>query len=252
MKLTKLQDKWAAGQPGLNGWCSIPSTVTAEIMSLYDFDSLTIDLQHGLVDYQTALSMLQAMTASGITPLARAPWNEPGIIMKLLDAGCLGIICPMINTAEDAKTFVDTTRYAPQGSRSSGPTRAILIHGSDYHHQANDTIVSLAMIETVEALGNVDAICATDGLTGLYVGPSDLAVSMGHNPGLDRTEPDVDEAIGKILDTAKKHGRKAGIHCGTPEYLKAAYARGFDFATLASDVRMIGQAIGMNVNAVRD
>ncbi|MGB1400023.1 MAG: 2,4-dihydroxyhept-2-ene-1,7-dioic acid aldolase, partial [Candidatus Puniceispirillaceae bacterium] len=83
------------------------------------------------------------------------------------------------------------------------------------------------------------------------VGPSDLAVSMGHNPGLDRTEPDVDEAIGKILATAKKHGRKVGIHCGTPEYLKAAYARGFDFATLASDVRMIGQAIGMNVNAVR-
>ena len=106
-------------------------------------------------------------------------------------------------------------------------------------------------IETVEALGNVDAICATDGLTGLYVGPSDLAVSMGHNPGLDRTAPDVDEAIGKILATAKKHGRKVGIHCGTPEYLKAAYARGFDFATLASDVRMIGQAIGMNVNAVR-
>ena len=82
MKLTKLQDKWAAGGNGLNGWCSIPSSVTAEIMAGYDFDSLTIDLQHGLVDYQTALTMLQAMTASGITPMARVPWNEPGIIMK--------------------------------------------------------------------------------------------------------------------------------------------------------------------------
>ena len=99
MKLTKLQDKWAAGGNGLNGWCSIPSSVTAEIMAGYDFDSLTIDLQHGLVDYQTALTMLQAMTASGITPMARVPWNEPGIIMKLLDGGALGIICPMVNTA---------------------------------------------------------------------------------------------------------------------------------------------------------
>ena len=110
MKLTKLQDKWAAGGNGLNGWCSIPSSVTAEIMAGYDFDSLTIDLQHGLVDYQTALTMLQAMTASGITPMARVPWNEPGIIMKLLDGGALGIICPMVNTPEDAQAFVGAMR----------------------------------------------------------------------------------------------------------------------------------------------
>ena len=251
MKLTKLHDRWAAGKPALNGWCSIPSTVTAEIMSNHDYDSLTIDLQHGLVDYQTALTMLQAMNASGITPMARVPWNEPGIIMKLLDAGCLGIICPMINTAEDAAAFVGAMRYAPDGYRSSGPTRAIMVHGADYHHQANETLVSMAMIETVEAFGNVDAICATEGLTGLYVGPSDLAVSMGHNPGLDRQEEDVDAAIGKILETAKKHGLKAGIHCGSPDYLKSAYERGFDFVTIASDIRLIGQAIAMNINAIR-
>ncbi len=251
MKLTKLQDNWAKGGNGLNGWCSIPSTVTAEIMAGYDYDSLTIDLQHGLVDYQTALSMLQAINGSGITPMARVPWNEPGIIMKMLDAGCLGIICPMINTPEEAKAFVGAMNYAPVGYRSSGPTRAILVHGPNYHHEANDTLVSLAMIETVEALENVDAICATEGLTGLYVGPSDLAVSMGHNPGLDRTEKDVDAAIGKILETAKKHGKKAGIHCGSPDYVKSAYARGFSFATIASDIRLIGQAIGQNVSAIK-
>ncbi len=251
MKLTKLQDRWATGKPALNGWCSIPSSVTAEIMANHDYDSLTIDLQHGLVDYQTALSMLQAMNASGITPMARVPWNEPGIIMKLLDAGCLGIICPMINTAEDAAAFVGAMRYSPDGYRSSGPTRAIMVHGADYHHQANETLVSMAMIETVEAFGNVEAICATEGLSGLYVGPSDLAVSMGHGPGLDRKEEDVDAAIGKILETAKKHGLKAGIHCGSPDYLKSAYDRGFDFATIASDIRLIGQAISMNINAIR-
>ena len=183
--------------------------------------------------------------------MARVPWNEPGIIMKLLDAGCLGIICPMINTAEDAAAFVGAMRYAPDGYRSSGPTRAIMVHGAHYHHQANETLVSMAMIETVEAFGNVEAICATEGLSGLYVGPSDLAVSMGHNPGLDRKEEDVDAAIGKILETAKKHGLKVGIHCGSPDYLKSAYERGFDFATIASDIRLIGQAISMNINAIR-
>ena len=163
MKLTKLHDIWAAGKPAVNGWCSIPSTVTAEMMSLNDFDSLTIDLQHGLVDYQTALTMLQAMNASGITPLARVPWNEPGIIMKLLDAGALGIICPMVNTPEEAQQFVSTMRYAPNGSRSSGPTRAAMIHGANYHFEADDALVSLAMVETVEALENVEKIAATEG-----------------------------------------------------------------------------------------
>lgn len=251
MKLTKLHDRWAAGQNGLNGWCALPCPVTAEIMSLHDYDSLTIDLQHGLVDYQTALSMLQAMTASGITAMARVPWNEPGIIMKLLDAGCLGIICPMVNTAKDAEDFVGAMRYAPNGYRSSGPTRAAMVHGSNYFHEADATLISFAMIETLEALENVEEICAIDGLTGVYIGPSDLSISMGHNPGLDRQEPDVDQAIGKILATAKKHGKRAGIHCSSPEYLKSAYQRGFSFATSLSDIRLLGQAIAQNLKAIR-
>ena len=111
---------------GLNAWCSIPSSVTAEILSGFDFESITIDLQHGLIDYQVALTMLQAISSTNITPLARVPWNEPGIIMKLLDAGALGIICPMINNAEDAKSFVEATKYVPDGYRSSGPTLSLI------------------------------------------------------------------------------------------------------------------------------
>ena len=112
--------------------------------------------------------------------MVRVPWNEPGIIMKSLDAGALGVICPMINTPEDAIEFVATTKYAPVGSRSSGPTRAMMIHGPNYHDEANDNIISLAMIETVEALGNVEKIAATEGLTGIYIGPSDLSLSLIH------------------------------------------------------------------------
>ena len=162
MKQQTLRDCWAKEKGAINAWCSIPSAVTAEMMSMNDFDSITIDMQHGLVDYQVALNMLQVISGSGKTPMVRVPWNEPGIIMKSLDAGALGIICPMINTPDDAIDFVGATRYAPEGHRSSGPTRALMVHGANYHDEANEKIISLAMIETVEALENVDKIAATE------------------------------------------------------------------------------------------
>ena len=198
MKQQTLRNCWENSKGAINAWCSIPNTVTAEMMSMNDFDSITIDMQHGLVDYQAALNMLQVISGSGKTPMVRVPWNEPGIIMKALDAGALGIVCPMINTPDDAINFVGATRYAPLGYRSSGPTRAMMVHGPNYHDEANDNIISFAMIETVEALENVEKIAATEGLTGIYIGPSDLSISMGYKPGLDRQEPEMIEAIKKI------------------------------------------------------
>jgi 4-hydroxy-2-oxoheptanedioate aldolase len=246
-----LRDVWASGKAAVNGWCSIPNTFTAEMMSMNDFDSVTIDLQHGLVDYQMALQMMQAMSASKVTPLARVPWLEPGIIMKLLDAGALGIICPMVNTAEDAAAFVGATRYAPLGYRSSGPTRAALVHGADYFNESNTSLVSLAMIETGQAVDNVEGIVATDGLTGIYVGPSDLSISMGFSPGLDQREPAVYDAIIKAKDAALAAGIRAGIHTQKPEYAKEMIAAGFSFVTMSTDVRLFGEVISGIVGDMR-
>ena len=148
MRKNKAKEIIKNGNAVINGWLQIPSTVSAETMAQQGWDSLTIDMQHGLVDYQAALNMLQVISGSGKTPMVRVPWNEPGIIMKSLDAGALGIICPMINTPEDAINFVGATRYAPEGHRSSGPTRALMVHGANYHDEANEKIISLAMIET--------------------------------------------------------------------------------------------------------
>ena len=147
----KLRTLWNEDASAINAWLGIPSTITAEIVSRQGFDAITIDLQHGINDYSTAVPMLQAISASDATPMARVPWLEPGIIMKLLDAGALGIICPMINTPEEAERFVRYCRYAPQGDRSFGPVRAGLVHGPDYVKQANDSIVTLAMVETGQA-----------------------------------------------------------------------------------------------------
>ena len=251
MKHLNLKNCWSKSKGAVNGWCSIPSTTTAEMMSLNKFDSLTIDLQHGLIDYQLALNMLQSLNSNEITPMARVPWNEPGIIMKLLDAGFLGIICPMINNPDDAISFVGATRYSPVGHRSSGPTRALMVHGPSYHDEANEKIISFAMIETVEALENVEKIAATDGLTGIYIGPSDLSISMGFKPGLDRVEPEMIDAIKKIENACKNNNIKVGIHCLSPSYLKDKLSNGYDLGTLASDVRIYAEGISNKMKEAR-
>ena len=246
----RLRDVWADGKAGFNGWLSFPTTFTAEISGMQDFDSLVIDLQHGLVDYQTALLMLQAMSGSDATPMARVPWLEPGIIMKMLDAGALGIICPMVNTPEEAAAFVGACRYAPLGYRSSGPTRAAMVQ-DNYHNEANDQIISLAMAETVEALENIEKIVKTPGLTGIYVGPSDLGISMGIGPGIDRTEPDYIAATDRILTACQSAGIVAGLHCATPAYAKQMIAKGFRFVTLASDIRIFTTGVAAIIAEAR-
>ena len=238
----RLNEVWASRGKAVNGWLSIPSPITAEICGRQDYDSITVDLQHGLNDYPDALSMLQALATSDATPLARVPWLEPGIIMKLLDAGALGIICPMVNTRADAEGLVRYANYAPVGERSFGPTRAMMIYGADYPTRANDTVVTLAMIETTQGLENLDEIVRTPGLTGVYIGPSDLSLSMGHTPKLDQDEPVVVEAIKRILKAAQDAGIKACIHCLAPAYAKEMFDLGFDLVTPGSDIRLLTAA----------
>ncbi len=247
----RVRKVWGEGRACVNAWLSIPSPVTAELTAQQDFDSLTIDLQHGLNDYLSALNLLQAIRSSDATPMARVPWLEPGIVMKLLDAGALGLICPMVNTREQAEAFVGYARYAPDGQRSFGPTRALFVHGADYPKTANENVITLAMIETEEALSNVEDIVATPGLTGVYIGPSDLSLSLGYPPKLDQEEPAVVDAIKRILDATKTAGIRAGIHCLTPAYAKKMVALGFDLVTLASDVRLFVSAASSALEEMR-
>ena len=251
----KLKTKWQNGEPTVNGWLSIGNAFTAEIMAEQGFDSLTIDLQHGFLDYSDAKPMLQALRASGVTPLARVPWLDPGIIMKMLDGGAYGIICPMVNRPEQAAQLVEAMRYPPLGSRSFGPTRAkISSGGGNYASEANETVLAIAMIETAEAVENVDAICQTPGLDGIYIGPADLTLGVSNGalpPGFDRTEPEMVAVIKKILAAAKSAGIRAGLHCGTAEYAAKAVGWGFDMVTMSGDVAFLSGAAASNVRAVR-
>ena len=251
--VTKLEKIWAENDAAVNGWLSIPSSVTAELVSRQGYDSIVVDLQHGLIDYNSALPMMQAINAgSDATIIARPPWNEPGIIMKLLDAGAWGILCPMINNRADAEAFVSACHYAPKGSRSVGPTRAMMMFGPDYIKRANDHVITLAMIETQEAFENAREIAETPGLSGLYIGPADLAQSLGYPVELDPTSDEMIKAIEQIRDAAKAAGKKAGMHCMMPAYAKQMAKRGFDFVTLGNDFRMLTAELQARVNAFRE
>ena len=183
--------------------------------------------------------MLQAISTTATVPIVRVPWLEPGIIMKSLDAGAYGVICPMVNTREDAQKFVAWTSYAPMGTRSFGPVRALLYGGADYPQHANQTIVRFAMIETAQALDNLDAIMSVEGLDAIYIGPSDLSLALGCRPVFDDVDPPVAQAIDHILERATAHGLKAGVHNGIAEGALARIAKGFRFVTIGSDARLM-------------
>ena len=238
MKKNKLKELFKQGKTAINGWLEIPSSFSAESMSHQGYDSLTIDMQHGAIDYPNALQMLQSISSTDVTPLARVNWNEPGQIMKILDAGCYGIICPMVSNKEEAERFVQTCMYPPRGYRSFGPVRGLIYGGADYADHANDEILKLAMIETKESLDKLDEIMSTDGVDGIYIGPADLSLAIGEKPGFDRAEDTkAYSEILRILEHAKKNNIFAGIHNGTPEYAQKMIDKGFNFVTIGADQR---------------
>jgi 4-hydroxy-2-oxoheptanedioate aldolase len=251
MRDNRLRTLWKAGGAAVNGWLAIPNGFSAETMAHQGWDSLTIDLQHGVVDYQAMVGMLQAISTTDTVPVVRVPWLEPGILMKALDAGAYGVICPMVNSREDAQRLVAWTTYAPRGTRSFGPVRALLYGGADYPTHADRTIVRFAMIETAAALDNLDAILSVEGLDAVYIGPSDLSLALGCKPAFDEVDPKVAQAIAHILERARAHGVVAGIHNGAPPAALARIANGFQFVTVSSDARLMAAGAQQVVAAMR-
>jgi len=200
-------------------------------------------MQHGLVDYSNALPMLQTISTTDVTPLARVNWNEPGQIMKILDAGAYGVICPMVSNKKEAENFVQACMYPPEGYRSYGPIRGLVYGGADYAEKANGEILKFAMIETKESLDNLNEIMQTPGLDGVYIGPADLSLAIGEKPSFDKAEGDpVYDVIMNILEHAKKNKIVAGIQNGQPEYAEKMVKKGFQFVTIGSDQRYMTAA----------
>lgn len=258
MRKNTLKEIWADGGVVVNGWCSIPSSFSAEVMAHQGFDSICIDMQHGVVDYQVAITMLQAISTTSVVPLTRVPWNDPAMLMKMLDAGSYGVICPMINTQEQAEALVRACKYPPMGIRSFGPIRAKYYGGGgthgggDYHEYANDETLVIPQIETLQAIENLDDILQVPGISAVYVGPSDLAMALGSQPRGGQNDSVVIEARQKILEACKRYEIPAGIHTPSSAVALEMIKEGFQLTTLASDDRFLMVKAKEEVSAVKN
>ena len=251
MRKNKLKQIWKDGGYALNGWLHIPSTWSTELMAHAGWDSLTIDMQHGMMGLETTIQMLQAISITDTVPLVRVNWNEPGSIMRVLDAGAYGVICPMVNTREECEAFVGAARFHPDGYRSLGPTRAKVYAGADYGEHANDEIITMAMIETKQAVDNVEEIASVPGLDAFYIGPGDLRLTLLGGGGMDNQDAEFYEAIDTILAAAKKHNIVVGIHTATPEYARSMIERGMQFVTILTDGSLLQKAANEAIGQIR-
>ena len=227
--------KWQANEQTIGCWLSMANTYSAEAISKLGFDWVCVDLQHGIIDYTDLANMLPAISNSDATPIVRVPWNEPYEIMKVLDAGAYGVIVPMVNNREEAAQAVAACRYPPLGNRSFGPIRGALYGGAGYAQEANDELACIAMIETKEGIDNLEEIVTTPGLNGIYIGPADLALSMGLEVRGDQPQEEHLTMVKHIQSVCVKHKVAIGIHTSSLKYAQKYLGLGFNFVTLGSD-----------------
>ena len=252
MRKNTLRSIWGGNGCVVTGWLAIPSSYSAEGVARQGLDAVVVDLQHGMIDISTAITMLQAISTTDAVPMLRVPGNEPTIIMKALDAGAYGIICPMVSTVADAGKFVAACRYPPLGERSFGPACGLLYGGSDYFAHANDEIVTLAMIETAEGLENIDGILSVDGLDGIFIGPNDLSLALGEPPSSDPAAgTKAANAIDHLLARTRAFNKHAGIFCASGAIGAKRRTAGFDFIAPGNEFNLLMGAVRRELEQVR-
>ena len=235
MRANELKQRWANGGGGIGLWLSLPEPAIAETIGTVGADYVVVDMQHGLIADGDVADLLRAMQRSTATPLVRVPWNDPGSIGRVLDAGAMGVIIPMVNTVEQAERAVSSCFYQPKGSRSHGPIRAATSLGPGYAEEANDQVLCIPMIETVQAIENLDAILEVPGIDAVYVGPADLSRTLGLPPAGDHDDASFIEALDTILAACGRAGVVAGVHAN-PAIVGKRLDQGFRMVTATSDL----------------
>lgn len=242
MRPNKLRERWARRQVASCLWIDLGWGASVETLARLPYDAFTLDLQHSLIDRATAVHMLQAISLGDGVPLVRVTQNDPAEIGFVLDAGAYGVICPQIETAEDCRRFVDACRYAPQGTRSWGPTRGLLYGGADYFASYKEQIVTVALIETIKGVQNMREIAATPGLDMIYVGPNDLTIDYGGQPTYIASDPRVLDAMESSIGIAHEHSKVAGTYAGSVDVARAAIAKGYDLVSVGYAAKLMFKA----------
>ncbi len=234
MGFMKLPEKFNSDNTAFGCWLKVPSSVSAEIAALSGFDYVCIDMQHGFSDRNDLIPMLQAIQPHSPRAIVRVPSNEPSVIGWALDAGATGVIVPLVNSAEEAEKAVRACFYPSKGNRSMGPTRAERVFGEKYAQGVKDSIQCLPMIETLDALNNLESILSVDGVDSIYVGPSDLSVNLGLPKGNNDGNPKFDEALERIVNSCEEYNVVPGIHANS-SLVETRQKQGFRVLTVVED-----------------
>lgn len=241
MPTRSVRGAWAADGVVVNAWLFSEGPFPAEVLARAGFDTVTLDLQHGAATLDGAADILRAIELGGAVPLVRASWNDPATLMRVLDLGARGVICPMVGSAAEAEAFVLACRFPPRGIRSYGPVRGALGAGMDHVRRSDEAILTFAMIETAEGFADLDGIASTPGLDGLYVGPADLSLALGLDAFADLGDARTLEALDAVVDAARRHGIVPGVHAPSAQRAVEMARRGFRFVTPATDADLLGR-----------
>lgn len=236
-----LRQSWAQGRTTWGGWLLGADPLMATAVAAVGFDYVGIDVQHGAPGPENVAGLIAAV-APRSAPLVRVARNDAADIGRALDAGALGVIVPMVESAEEAAAAVSACRYPPAGTRSFGPARARLLHGADYATVADGLITCLPMIETARGLAQVDEILAVPGVDAVYVGPADLSLSLGLRPLLDQSDAVFTEALTTITRAASRHGVAAGVHA-SPALAATRQEQGFSMITVGIDLTVVTEGM---------
>jgi 4-hydroxy-2-oxoheptanedioate aldolase len=255
MRANHVRRRLEAGEPSIGTWLSIPSPEAAEFLGKLPFDWLTVDAEHNPVDIQTLARMFSAIGAGGTAPMVRIPWNTPENFKRVLDAGAWGIVVPMVNSREEAEQAVEATRYYPLGNRSVGGGRHALSFdtgGKTYYENANDNILLIIQIEHIDGVNNIDEIMSVPGIDACFIGPNDLAASMGLGLGvsLESDIPELVDAIKTIREGCVRNGVAPGIHCSGPEGINQRVAEGFQYCAMASEMKFMLEGLNNGLASI--
>jgi 4-hydroxy-2-oxoheptanedioate aldolase len=253
--LLSLARSLRAGGTVHTGWCGLPYPIVAEIVARTGFAAVTLDGQHGLWDLAALVTGIAAVRQGGAAPIVRVPVGDFATVSRALDFGAEGIIAPMINTAADARAFVAAAKFPPVGERSWGPHRAAMLAGigdlNDYLAIANADTVTFAMIETRAALANIEAIAATPGIDGLFLGPSDLSIALTDGKSIEPLSKNVETEIERIVAAARKAGKIAGAYCHDAQRALALAKRGMRFLAISSDMAFLRAGAAAQIKALQ-
>jgi len=242
MKTNHVRAKLKHGDPSIGTWLTLPDPIAARMMTRVGFDWLTVELEHAPTSFENAACSFAIISASGVVPLARVPWNTGENIKRVLDTGAWGIVVPMVNSRAEAEAAVWAARYAPQGGRTIGGQLHAINFECDpatYYARANDEILVVLMAEHVKSIEHADEIFSVPGIDVVFIGPNDLHNSMGRPPAFESDHREFNDALAHILKIARKYGIAPGIHVADAAAAQRRVAEGFQFVAITSEAGMM-------------